>query len=206
MNGRGRDGGLSCRVRCGLFVMLRRNWPSILLAISTCTAVLLVSIPCVWAILYFGVYIGYGNLKVRGHQDFAANCVSAIEPAAQMDRLFTDCRHYITYGPNDVPLFNSVAYFGERYILTMQVPVKIESESSGAMIGETRFYLNECAAVDISPTGQVGASFSRNLDFGAEDWKLVHEADGDFSKLGFTLNSTPVANFQRFAGADRPSN
>ena len=145
--------------------MSNRKLLFVLLAIPV---VSVLAIPVIWVVLYFGIYLGYGNYKVRGHQDFAANGVSQIKPAMEMDQLFDDCRHFITYGPNDVPLFNTVAYFGDRYELTMQVPVDIQSESSGTITAKPQFYLNEVKSVSISSSGQVGASFSRNLIFGIQ--------------------------------------
>jgi hypothetical protein len=162
--------------------------------------------PLIWAIHYFGLYLGYGNYKVRGHQEFARNGVSQIKPAKEMNELFADCRHYITYGPNDVPLFNSVAYFGGRYTLTMQVEVDIHSASSGVIVGKPQFYLNEVALVTVSASGQVGATFSRSRNFGAAEWIQLFDADGDFSKIGFKVNPTAVTDFERYAAACRPSN
>lgn len=137
----------------------------------------------------------------RHHDDFAANRVAQIPPARQMDGLFDDCRHNIRYGPNGVPQFNSVAYFGDRYQLTMQVPVRIDSASSGAMVGEPTFHLNEVSKVTVSPSGQVQASFSRGIDFGSAEWALVYNADGDFSQIGFVTKPTGIPNFQVYAGA-----
>ncbi len=143
--------------------------------------------------------------KLQG-QEFAARGVGQIEPARQMDRIFRDCRHYITYGPNQVPIFNSVASFGDRYILTMQVPVEIKSGKSGSMIAEPQFYLDEISSITVSPLGAVGASYSRNLEFGVADWKRLCNADGDFSVIGFNINPTPVAKFKQYIEAMRPSN
>src|SRR6185295_19618749 len=104
---------------CGYLSMSNRK---VLVALLAIPALAVLAPPFIGAVFYFGVYIGYGNYKVRGHQEFAANGVSQIKPAREMDQLYADCRHFITYGPNDVALFNSVAYFGDRYELTMQVP------------------------------------------------------------------------------------
>ncbi|PHS13208.1 MAG: hypothetical protein COA78_07195 [Blastopirellula sp.] len=125
----------------------------------------------------------------------------------QMDQIYSDCRHFITYGKENVPLFNSVAYFGDRYELTMQVPVEIRSETSGSMIGEAQFYLNEVRAVDIPPS-QIGASFSGGIEFGSTKWQQVYKADGDFGVIGFKINTVPVpvANFKVYSAASRPSN
>lgn len=164
------------------------------------------SVPCIWAVFYFGVYLGYGNYKVRGHQEFAANGVSQIQPASEMNQLYTDCRHFITYGPNETPLFNSVAYFDNRYVLTMQVAVRIRSASCGAMVDIPHFYLDEVASVTVFPSGQVGANVSRNLDFSSAEWEQVYGSGGNFGTIGFNVNTTPVPNFRQYADADRPSN
>jgi len=44
-----------------------------LVALLAIPALAVLALPIIWAVLYFGVYIGYGNHKVRGHQEFAAN-------------------------------------------------------------------------------------------------------------------------------------
>jgi hypothetical protein len=74
------------------------------------------------------------------------------------------------------------------------------------MIGAPQFYLSEVSTVSISPSGQVGVSFSRNLNFGLAEWQMVYDAHGDFGTIGFTVNSVPVANFQKYADASRRSN
>jgi len=186
--------------------MSERKLAFVLFSIPIIGIALLLLIPCIWAILYFGVYIGYGNYKNFGHQEFAARGVSQIEPAAQLDQLFEDCRHYITYGPKGVPLFNSVVYFGGRYQLTMQVQVVIHSSSSGTMTGEPKFYLNEISEITFYPGGQIGASFSRNFEFGFAQWTQVYKANGAWGEVGIDLNPTPVENFQKYAAASRPSN
>ena len=139
------------------------------------------------------------------HQDFAPDGVSQIQPANQMNELYDDCRHYISYANYNKPLFNSVAYFGDRYEITMQVPVRIDSKTSGKTIGEPIFYLNEISEVSVLPSGQVSTSYSGNLNFGAAEWKRVYEANGDFSKIGFKIDPTGVPNFKTHTDASRPS-
>jgi len=159
----------------------------------------------IWAIWFYGVYIGYANYKTRGHQEFARNGLAQIAPAAQMDHLFDDCRHYITYeGRNTTSTWNAVAFFGGRYELTMQVPVEIESSRRGRMSGSPTFYLNEVEEVSITRSGQVGASFSNNLVFGPAEWKTVFEADGDFGAVGFRMTTgPPIKGFKEYARASR---
>jgi hypothetical protein len=154
-----------------------------------------------WAIFYFGIYLGLGNLQVRGHQEFAENGVAQIESARQMEQMYPNCRHTIVYtGRDSVSTWNAVAHFGGRYQLAMQVPVEIESSARGRMIGEPRFYLHEVREVSISSTGQVGASFSRSIDFGQAEWNAVVAAGGDYSVIGFdVIKNAPVPDFDRYA-------
>jgi hypothetical protein len=161
-----------------------------------------------WMVFYFGVYLGPGIVKNWGHQQFAANGVAQIEPALQMDRLYKDCRRYITYRGDrghSVSTWNSVAYFGGRYVLRMQVPVAIESSTKGHMIGEPKFHLSEVSSVEVTPTGQfgVGARFSRNFNFGLAEWETVVKAHGDFAAIGFMINTSPVKGFDAYAKASR---
>ena len=139
------------------------------------------------------------------YSKFAAQGFRQIQPAKQMNNLYADCRHYTTFGPNDTPLFNSVAYFGGRYELTMQVPYEIFSDGRGAMTGPPTFYLSEVGKVSISPSGQTSADFSDSLIFDIDKWKQVYKSDGDFSKIGFKINPTGVPNFKKYADASRPS-
>lgn len=158
-----------------------------------------------WVFLYFGLYLGLGNYRVRGHQEFAVNGVAQIEPASQMEEVFEDCRHYITYsGDHTSPIWNSVAFFGGRYQLTMQVPVQIRSAAEGRMAGQPQYLLLEVERVDHTPDGRVQTSFGQNIRFGPDEWRKVYEADGDFSAAGFKIGDRPpVTGFDDFAAAHR---
>lgn len=159
-----------------------------------------------WMVFYFGLYLGCGVYQTWGHEEFAKNGLAQIQPAEQMDRLYDNCRRYITYGGPSTSIWNSVAYFGGRYELTMQVSVEIESATSGHMTGEPKFRLLEVTDVESSPSGQVGASFGRNFNFGLVEWQKVFAADGDYSVIGFEINrDPPVPDFEAFAKSSRPT-
>ena len=153
------------------------------------------------------VLAGYGSYKNRGHQEFAANGVAQIEPAAQMDLLYPGCRHYIIYSGDagvSVSTWNAVAFFGGRYELTMQVPVAIESRTTGKIAGEPHFHLLEVEKVSISASGSVGASFSKDFRFGIEEWRTVVRSNGDFGSIGFHVSTAPpVSGFDAYAKASR---
>lgn len=174
--------------------------------IAMAVLAVITALPLIWGIYYFGIFLGYGSWNVRGHQEFAKNGIAQIQPAAEMDKLFEDCRHYIVYsGSESVSTWNATAYFGGRYELTMQVPVEIKSESHGSVIGEPKFYLNEVESVSVSPSGQIGATYSASIHFDYEQWQKVVSSGGDFSEIGFTVKPTAVPDFPKFANAGRQS-
>lgn len=181
------------------------NFKRYIWAFVAIASVLVLLAPCSLAIWYYGS-LAHQAYRNRNHQKFAAQSVDQIEPARQMEESFADCRHFITYGEHDVPLFNSVAYFGDRYQLTMQVPVQIDSPTEGHIIGDPRFLLLEVGRVDVTPAGNVSATFSRNFRFTATEWRTVYRNGGDFSTVGFAINPAPVKDFGVYAAADRPSN
>jgi hypothetical protein len=156
-----------------------------------------------WAFFFFVIYLGFGNYQTRGHQEFARNGVSQIEPARQMEELFENCRHFITYtGPEGISTWDAEAYFGGRYHLSLQVPVEIESATRGRVIGEPRFYLWEVESVSISPSGQVHTSFvgSGQLEFGRAEWLRIVAADGVFGAIGYHIKTgPPIPNFEAYA-------
>ena len=166
-----------------------------------------IAAPLLVGLLFVSVWVMFLGSAFQHwhHTDFAGNGFKQIQPAREMDKLYSDCRHFITYGPNNVLLFNSVAYFGDRYELTMQVPVEIPSAGLGRAIGEPAFYLSEVSLVTVSPSGQVGANFAKSINFGSVKWKQVYDSSGDFSKIGFKLNPTAVLNFKQYTDASRPS-
>lgn len=173
-------------------------------AVIVVALIFLLMIPCVWFFLLYG----YGNYKVRGHQQFAAQSQALIPPAWEMGKTFADCRHYIVYGKHageDTPLFNTTAYFGDRYVLTMPVPVQIDSATAGHMIGIPIFSLQEVHSISIDD-GQITTSYSRSMEFGPNEWAKLYQAKGDLKAIGFTVNPLPVPNFQNLRAASRPSN
>lgn len=183
-----------------MFHLNRYIWPFVAVA-----SVLVLLAPCSLAIWFYSSLAHQAYLN-RNHLKFAAQCVDQIEPARQMESTFKDCRHFITIGPQDVPLFNSVAYFGDRYQLTMQVPVQIDSPTAGKIVGSPQFILLEVGRVDVTPAGNVSAIFSRNFRFTATEWRKVYKNGGDFSTVGFAINPAPVKDFGKYASACRPSN
>ena len=148
-------------------------------------------------LLTFAVW-GAGAVPHLGHPEFAAKAPEHVAPAAEMDRLFPRCKHFLSYGAGDVPLVNSVAYFGGRYQLTMQVPVSIESATKGAATAPPRFLLYEVKSFTFHPTGEVsGIRYSDQRGFGRAEWDRFVASGGDLTVLGLDPKAPPLPDFDR---------
>ena len=185
--------------------MAKLKFSNVVCFFAGCGMAVLCFVTVLWMVFYFGIYFGYQGYKHWGNQDFAKNGMLQIAPAAEMDELFSGCRHYITYsGRESVSTWNAVAFFGGRYKLVMQVPVQIESSTRGNAVGEPEFLLLQVSRVSVSDSGGVMASFSKNFKFGAAEWKKLLDANGDFSAIGFEIDrGPPVADFEAYAKAAR---
>jgi len=168
---------------------------------------LLTGIVLLWAVFYFGFYVGYGSWKNRHHQAFAKQSVALISPAAQLNGFYSDCRNFITYNePGGGPTWNTIAFFEGRYQITLQIPVAIQSPEAGETIGPARFSLLEIEEIDISGDSAASASYSNDWDFGLYQWEKVFAAKGDFSVINIPIvKGQPHERFGTFTSRLRAS-
>jgi hypothetical protein len=136
------------------------------------------------------------------------SAATAIPVAAQMEALFHEIDHFIThYGSgfeNKPKMWNSEAFFGGRYILTMQVMVKVDYAHHRVIpVGKPTFYLHEVKSVENVTEGQYAQSFGRTLTFDTETWERLQEARGDFTAIGFEPNPIAVPGFVESVAAIR---
>jgi hypothetical protein len=127
---------------------------------------------------------------------------AAIPAAAQMEELFPEVDHFIThYGFDNKPkLWNSEAFFGGRYILTMQVMVDVDyTNRKVKQVGEPRFYLQEIQRIE----GIYHSYAGDGAEFGLEKWKQLFEAGGELSAIGFTPKRSAVPGFAEMVAAKR---
>jgi len=130
-----------------------------------------------------------------------------IPEAMQIERLFGEADHFISYsGPEVSQDWNTVAFFGGRYILTMQVEIETNASFSEVtnVLGEPKFYLWEIGQVIVSPRGGVEGKFAGSWTFGLKEWKKVVEAGGDFSAVGIIIKKDqPVKSFDAYVKGQR---
>lgn len=128
--------------------------------------------------------------------------------ALEMERLFGDADHFIShYGFDDEPKqWNTEVFFGNRYILTMQIMVAVDySRNTVSQIGDPTFYLFECETITIEPEGTLHVRFNPHgqVTFSGEQWNSMFESGGDFAGIGVKLNPAPVENFDRYVAGKR---
>lgn len=142
----------------------------------------------------------------KDYNETVHSATDVLPIAVQMETLFpgqTD--HFIThYGIEDglpTKTWNSEAYFGGRYCLTMQIEVFVDSNRNTIRpSGEPTFYLEEITSF----RGGVASNDGLHATFGEEKWQEIVRHDGDFMAAGFNLKkNSPAVGFDEYARAMR---
>jgi len=169
-----------------------------------------------WVMIMFSLcFSSCGQPRIFNMKNYTQAVKSGfkkIPEAMQVERLFGEADHFISYSGPHVPQnwYTEVFFYG-RYVLTMQVEVKTNSAFSEVteVVGEPKFYLVEVKEIEgVSPdgTGWPGASFngSGQRTFGLTDWKKIYDAKGDLSVIGITIHKDqPVDNFDFYVRATK---
>jgi hypothetical protein len=109
--------------------------------------------------------------------------------------------HFIThYGIRSARnIWNTEAFFGGRYMLTMQVDVRIDySRRQVVPTDAPTFFLHEVISVDVLSDGQQHTRFGRSWEIGVDDWQVVYSNGGDFSRIGIVLDDTATPGFSQY--------
>jgi hypothetical protein len=123
----------------------------------------------------------------------------------EVESLFgtTNVDHFISnFGSKkDGPIWNSVAYFGGRYVLSLRVPIAIDYDKC-QLIGATNssmVQINEVIKVEISTSGIAGASMKGQWRLNENEWKWLVKNMGDWSVVNIPiLTNAPVKGFDEF--------
>jgi hypothetical protein len=111
-------------------------------------------------------------------------------------RLFPDAAvNYRYFTSAGKPGFDVHVDLFERYELTMQLPVRFDSEGrTVAGYGEPKFYLVEATIqngreTSFNPAGE--------RQFGSAEWRKIVESRGDFTAINYNMiTNQPVAGFK----------
>jgi hypothetical protein len=123
--------------------------------------------------------------------------------AKQMETLFPIADHFITQNyRNEQPrLWNTECFIGDRYVLTMQVPVIVDySLPALSRAGDYQFTLLEVTNIRILRDGRVQNSYGEQTTFDLKTWQTIYEhgALPAGNELGINIKSSPVKRFDAF--------
>jgi hypothetical protein len=126
----------------------------------------------------------------------------------QFNQLYPNCVNFISYysGQIGTPSWTSTAGLYQRYLLTMQVPIRLNAARTKVVAADNpKFYLDEFLSVTpgkvtvtFGANGQISTSGrNRIATFEAGQWSRLFKSRGDFGALGITLETNkPVQGFE----------
>jgi|GEM_PF-2848817 len=135
------------------------------------------------------------------HRD-AANKIPA---AVEIERRFPATDHFITHfnWPNqESNVWNTEAFFGGRYTLTMQLDVRIDyRKQTLTPVTAPRFFL--VGAYECSRDGASKSRADLQWRFSSKEFETLVASGWDFEQIGITILDTPVENFRICQAMDR---
>ena len=160
----------------------------------------IVSPPIIFSVL---VLMGCRD-AIDGYIETAHFARVAIPEAKEMETLFGQCDHIITQyaAHNSKHEWHTVAYFGDRYELTMFAGIDIDyHKRKFTVTGKPRFVLREIRSIDVSNNGVVSSSMGEEVNFGVREWKNLVASKGNIECLGINVNHVPVKHFSQYRNA-----
>jgi len=133
---------------------------------------------------------------------------SVLTVPVQIEEMFPITTHYIAnfvFDGNEGDFhktMGSEAWFGDRYHLTMRVPVELDrnDKTITSLRGEPTFILQELEALanNASAGGRVDPVWRREHRFDLAAWNKLVAAGGDFSAIGIEIDPTPVIDAAKY--------
>jgi len=151
------------------------------------------------------------NFTMINYKKAVRSGLEQIPTARQIEEILGQPDHFISNSGNRLAGndWNTEVFFEGRYILTMQVPVKMGHDFDRvlAVVGEPQFFLKEVESVDMEDRSIHATFRSENewpYPFSKQEWTKVYESGGDFSAIGINLHKgDPVDGFEDYVAAIR---
>jgi hypothetical protein len=183
-----------CSIGAGVSLPFARPIVVILAAIAS---------PAVgWCLLMFAYFVALDLSRWPSQEQMVPSGYRMITEARQIDDLLGRARHQISnYQEPDIAEWQTDALFGGRYELLMTVGVRVDRRSGRVteVLGAPRFSLMEIEKIQGSQ--EVMYRPANEHKFGADEWRQVVKAQGDFSVIGIQLDRTnPVPGFDSAQG------
>lgn len=147
--------------------------------------------------------------SMNDYKKTVLSAASVLPEAVQIENLYGDADHFITHYAKEFSgatrQWNSEAYFGGRYSITMQVNVLVDYKNNriSQVVDSPTFVLIEYYQVDHLQDGRLVAHSRGGKIFTLDEWKKFHASGGDFSALGLKKDSNPTEGFDDYVAAFR---
>ncbi len=159
--------------------------------------------------LLCGGCIGYnGGWDMAAYRSAIRSGRTLIAPTLEMEKQFVKTQQMlIMYGSNRSRLYEwqSVAFLGGRYELTMSVQVILSSDGTKVVKvdGEPKFDLWVCH--EIHPGGGVSYAPSRAQQFRVQKWNEFRDSGYDPKILDPAYDGSTLPDFDTFADTVQPN-
>ena len=152
-----------------------------------------------WWLLVFAYWFAMIFSNWPSQEQMVRSGYAMIPEAKQVDDLLGPAWHEVcNYREPDIVEWQTHAPFAGRYELVMIASVRVDRRSGRVteVIAAPRFQLLEIETTDGKRTTFRQAG---QREFGADQWRRVVKAGGDFSVIGIQLNyDCPVPGFERY--------
>lgn len=163
---------------------------------------------CLIVLMLSGSVMLHSNdmLKVlECHDKVVRQGVDTLILPKEVESLFgaTNVDHFISnFGSKTLPsIWNSVAYFSNRYRFSLRVPIAIDYENC-KLIGASNsasIQINEVIKVELSRSGIAEATMRGQWQLNENEWKWLVKNEGDWSAVKIPIRTNaPVSGFAEY--------
>jgi hypothetical protein len=123
------------------------------------------------------------------------NGITSIDIAQDFKRLFPQSEEFVSYyqgsmgyGHADPTWTSHVGLYG-RYIFSVTFDIEFDwTRKFPRRVGDPSFHLMEISSITRLPDGRLQTEYSESHIISSHDWKILKEANGDFSAIGYQMD------------------
>ena len=149
--------------------------------------------------------------QIECHDKVVEHGRKVFDLARQVDEFFgaENVDHFISDYESkiNVPEWNSVVYFGGRYMFSLSIPIDIDYKNCNFIksTGLAFIQINEVTKVEINEFGGVGARMEGQWRLTESEWKGLLESNGDWSVVNVPIlkDAPPIENFDKYVTQSR---
>ena len=148
--------------------------------------------------------------ELECHDRIVLQGVKVLGFPREVESLFglSNVDHFISnFGSRtEAAVWHSVAYFSDRYVLSLWVPVAIDFDKCmlvGASNAAT-IQINQVVKVEVSRSGIAGATMKGQWTLNENEWRFLVKSGGKWPAVGVPIvTNAPVEGFSEYARQSR---